>query len=81
MSSLVEFDTHGWDEAVLASSVPVLVDFWAPWCGPCKQIAPTVAGLADQYGDALLVGKLDIDEHPAIAARYRVLSIPTLLLF
>ncbi len=69
------------DSEVLQSSVPVLVDFWAPWCGPCKMLAPTVEQLAEEYSGKLKVVKVNTDEAPAVANRYNVMSIPTLILF
>ena len=69
------------DSAVLSSDVPVLVDFWAEWCGPCRVLGPTVDSLADDYAGRVKIAKLNIDENPESAARYGVRSIPTLLLF
>jgi thioredoxin 1 len=70
-----------WSEAVEGSAKPVLVDFWAPWCGPCRMIAPIVEELAGEMEATLAVGKLNVDENQAIAAKFGVMSIPTLLVF
>jgi thioredoxin 1 len=70
-----------WDEEVLKSDLPVLVDFWAEWCGPCKMIAPAVHDLAVEYGGKLNVAKLDVDASPSIAMKYNVRSIPALIFF
>ena len=71
-----DFDSH-----VLQSDVPVLVDFWAPWCGPCKMIAPALDQLAGEYAGKAKVVKVDVDQNPATAMKFRVRSIPMLLLF
>ncbi len=69
------------DADVLKSELPVLVDFWAEWCGPCRMIAPTIEAIAGEYNGKVKVGKLNVDENPATPMRYQVRGIPTLLLF
>jgi thioredoxin 1 len=77
----VELTDANFDAEVLRSSLPVLVDFWAVWCGPCKMIAPVVEELAKEYHAGLKVGKVDVDNNPEVSTRFGIRSIPTLLLF
>ena len=81
MAEPVEVNESNWDEQVLKSQLPVLVDFWAEWCGPCKMIAPSVHDLAVEYDGKLNVGKLDVDSNPNIATKYGIRSIPALIFF
>jgi thioredoxin 1 len=77
----VELTEANFSQEVLKSDTPVLIDFWAEWCGPCKMIAPVVEELAKEYAGKLKVGKLDVDSHQAVATQYGIRSIPTLLVF
>lgn len=81
MSNAPAVTDSSWNEEVLESDVPVLVDFWAEWCGPCRVVSPIVEELGDEYGESLKVVKLNVDENPDTARQYRVMSIPTLMIF
>jgi len=79
--SLVHISDDAFDADVLKSAIPVLVDFWAEWCGPCKAIAPVLDELAGEYEGKLQIAKLDVDTNPQTARQFNVRSIPTLILF
>lgn len=82
MNELIEDVTDtNFGDAVLSASQPVLVEFWAQWCGPCRSLAPVVDGLAEQYAGAARIKKLNVDDNPEVVERYRVKAIPTLILF
>ena len=81
MAKPIEVTDQTFDQAVLEADVPIVVDFWAVWCGPCKMIAPALEEIAAEYAEQLQVAKLDVDHNNATAMKYGVMSIPTLILF
>lgn len=81
MGNAVEITSSSWDQEVLKDNGLVLVDFWAPWCGPCKAVAPAIEELAIEYKDKAKITKLNTDDNPDIASKYRIMGIPTLMFF
>jgi thioredoxin 1 len=79
--NVLEFDDSNFQTEVLGSSEPVLVDFWAPWCGPCKMLAPTIDELADDYSGKVRVGKINTDESRQVAIDHQISAIPTVMIF
>jgi len=80
MANIAEVGDHNFDAEVIRSELPVLIDFWAPWCGPCRSIAPLVEELAREYAGRLKVAKLNVDDNPVTPSRYGVRGIPNLLI-
>lgn len=78
---MLEVNVDTFEQEVLKSEIPVVIDLWAPWCGPCKALTPTLESVAADYEGKIKVVKLNIDDNPSIAAQYQVMSIPTLLFF
>ncbi len=79
--NIIEIDDDSFENKVLKSDKPVVVDFWAPWCGPCKAIAPTVEALEKEYGDKMTFVKVNVDENPIAPSKFGVQAIPTLIFF
>jgi len=81
MSTLKNVTEADFNQEVLSSSVPVFVDFWAPWCGPCRMVGPVLEKLQEQYGEKIKIVKVDIDNYPELAETYKIQSIPNMVLF
>jgi thioredoxin 1 len=81
MAGIVNLSTSTFDETVAGSDTPVIVDFWAEWCGPCKTIAPILGELSTELDGKITIAKVNVDDNPDLAMRYNVMSIPTLLVF
>jgi thioredoxin 1 len=80
-NNIIEFTGQNFEDQVLKAGKPVLVDFWAPWCAPCRMMGPTLEAVAQQYAGRALVGKLNVDDNQELATRYNIRGIPALLLF
>ena len=81
MSKTVPIDDDNFEQLVIKAEKPVLVDFWATWCKPCTMVAPIIDELAEEYGEKISFGKVDVDQNPKAASKYGIMSIPTLLIF
>lgn len=81
MSKPIEVDNASFEQKVIKSNIPVLVDFWAPWCRPCLMAAPVLEELAKEYADRITFAKLDVDQNAQVAAKYNIMAIPNLIIF
>jgi len=81
MGEPIAIDDTNFDQIVLQAEIPVLVDFWAPWCRPCLMVAPILDELAEEYNGKVSIARIDIDQNPKTAAKYNIMSIPTMLIF
>ena len=77
----ITLSESNWEEEVIKSNIPVMVDFWAAWCMPCKMISPAVEKISNEYGEKIKAGKLNVDENPSIAGKYGIMGIPAVLFF
>jgi thioredoxin 1 len=79
--STIKISDETFEENVIKNSKPIIIDFWAEWCGPCKQIGPILEEISDEYNDKIIIGKMDVDENPETPGKYQIRGIPTMLLF
>lgn len=81
MTSVIDITTESFNSTVVKSDKPVLLDFWAPWCGPCKKLSPIIAEVAEELGEKAIVGKVNVDEERNLGAMFQIMSIPTVIIF
>ncbi len=81
MAGIIELNDDNFEDEVLKAELPIMVDFWAPWCGPCKAIGPTVEALEKTYGEKMNFVKVNVDENPVVPSKYGIQAIPTLIFF